>query len=132
MHHSKVLHHIILSSSLLQSKLICVVFSYFSIVSNTPLETLVDLLAKNATNSDHFCHCMRLDEQLCDELDRNTMQENAKTKMRKMIAAWSKIHADRPSSEVLIKILVCMKKVLNAKRIADQTGVKFVYVDQYP
>ena len=107
-------------------------FSYFSIDANIPLEALVGLFAKNATNPNFFCHCMRLDEQLCDELNRNTIQEDVKTKMRKMVAAWSKRHPDRPSWKRIVKILACMKKFLDAKRIADQTGVKFVYVDQYP
>lgn len=100
---------------------------HLHIGSKNPLQTLIDLHANDVHDTARFCQCIKLDKQLCDEVE----SRNHGDLKKKMEAAWFNTHTDEPTWEEIVDILVCMKKVHDAKRIADQAGVKFVHVDQY-
>ena len=81
----------------------------------------MDLLP-DITEIARFCHCLGLDKVVCDRIEHEIQDTWKQT--RDIASAWLERHAERPSWLEIIKTLTCMKKCFDAKRIADQTGVK--------
>ena len=92
------------------------------------MESVTDVF-QEITNPSRLCHCMKLDKHICDKIEQENYQDLWK-QTRELTAAWLDRHIEEPSWEEIVRILVCMEKLLYAKKIAGKTGVDFERVRQ--
>lgn len=95
-------------------------FHHFFIGIIHSLEILINHLS-DITNTALFCHCMKLDKNVCDKIEKENPGDLWK-QTREMAAAWFNGHSEKPSWKEVFETFRCMKMNLLAQEIKDQTG----------